>query len=668
MKGKLKRDYWIIKLSGFFDPFYYLKQYPDVRKMDIDPLEHYVLFGWKEGKNPNFWFDTSSYIKANSDIDFSKINPFAYWILHEKFYFINLFKKIRRELSIENIRLLISYIKSFGAKVLIKKIKAKILIFKKVENQYQRWIRLNEPSQEQLEEQKRFQFPISPKISIVTPVYNTDSKHLIEMIESVLAQTYSRWELCIVDGNSSKPEVKEILEQYKHKDKRIKIKYLSENKGIAENTNEAIKIATGDYIAFLDHDDVLSPFALFEVVKAINKEPQVDFIYSDEDKISSDSKLRYEPHFKPSWNPELLRSCNYITHLIVVKKELLDSVGWLRNGFEGSQDYDLILRCTERANKIVHIPKILYHWRAHVQSTAKTPNIKLYAFESGKKALREHLERKGFYDSKVDILYPYFGWYKINYKLKYMPKVSLIVSGLRPQRCINSIFSKSTYKNFEIILITPELINITGVRLIRWKNRAWWHWASANNYAVKFSSGEVLLFLHSDTEVITSDWIERMLEHIQKDEVGIVGVKLYYPDNTIQHAGVIMGIKGSFGYSHRNYPKEHPGYFGRLISVQNVSAVSGSCMMVKRKVFNELGGFDESYSLVSDIDFCLRARKKGYLIVWTPFAELYHYDKKNTFIPMEEIKRFQTKWSEELQDPYYNPNLTLEKEDFSISI
>ena len=584
----------------------------------------------------------------------------------KRHYLVNFLKKIFKEINIRDIWFLILYIKKFGIKTLIKKLKAKIFLFEKIEDQYQRWIKLNEPSYEQLEEQKRFQFSINPKISIITPVYNTNSKHLIEMIESVLAQTYSKWELCIVDGNSSKEHVKEILEKYKHRDKRIKIKYLSENKGIAGNTNEAIKIATGDYIAFLDHDDVLSPFALFEVVKVINKDPQVDFIYSDEDKISSDSMLRYEPHFKPSWNPELLRSYNYITHLIVVKKELLDSVGWLRNGFEGSQDYDLILRCTERANKIVHIPKILYHWRAHLQSTAKTPNIKQYAFESGKKALSEHLERKGFHDSKVDILFPYFGWYKINYKLKYMPKVSLIVSGLRPQRCINSIFSKSTYKNFEIILITPELINITGVRLIRWNNGVRWHWASANNYAVKFSSGEVLLFLHSDTEVITPDWTERMLEHIQKDEVGVVGAKLYSPSNTIQHAGIVLGIKGSFGYLHRNYPREHPGYFGRLISVQNVSAVSGACMMVKREVFNEIGGFDESYYLLSDIDFCLRVRKKGYLIVWTPFAELYHYEN-HISIPEEEIKRFQKRWSKELQkDPYYNPNLTLEKDDFSI--
>jgi len=573
-------------------------------------------------------------------------------------------KRIFKGTSIKDLLL---YIKDFGIKTLIKKLKAKFFLFKKIENQYQEWIKLNEPSQDQLEEQKRFQFPINPKISIITPVYNTNRRHLIEMIESVLAQTYSKWELCIVDGNSSKEHVKEILEKYKSKDKRIKIKYLSENKGIAGNTNEAIKIATGDYIAFLDHDDILAPFALFEVVKVINKDPQVDFIYSDEDKISSDSKLRYEPHFKPSWNPELLRSCNYITHLIVIKKELLDSVGWLRNGFEGSQDYDLILRCTEKAYKIVHIPKILYHWRAHIQYTAKTPNTKLYAYESGKRALKEHLERKGFPDSEVNILFPYFGWYRINYKLKYISKVSLIIFGFRPQRCINSIFNKTKYKNLEIILITPEHINKSGVRLIKWRDKSMWHWSFANNYAVKFSSGQILLFLHSDTEVITHDWIERMLEHIQKDEVGIVGAKLYYPDYTICHAGIILGIKGSFGYSHRNYPKEHPGYFGRLISVQNVSAVSGACMMVKRKVFEEIGGFDESYSLISDIDFCLRARKKGYSIVWTPFAELLYY-KKNIFIPLEEIKRFQTKWAEELQDPYYNPNLTLEKEDFSISI
>ncbi len=677
MKGKLKIDYWIIKFSGLFDPFYYLKHYPDVRIMDIDPLEHYVLYGWKEGKNPNSWFDTKFYMETNPEI---KLNPFSHWILFGRkegrkpnssayfFYpetaydYFELAKGIIKEINIQNLRKAVYYLKNYGIKTFLQKLKSKASIRTDL---YRRWIEKNEPSFEEIKAQENYSFFLNPRISIVTPVYNTEKKYLIEMIESVLNQTYKNWELCIVDGNSSKDYVKEVLEYYRRKDKRIKVKYLSENKGIAENTNEAIKIATGDYIAFLDHDDILPPFALFEIAKAINENPDADFIYSDEDKISADTEKRFDPHFKPDWNPELLRSYNYITHLIVIKKELINSSGLLKKQFEGSQDYDLILRCTEKAKKIIHIPKILYHWRAHRESAAEISEAKLYAFQSGKKALKEHLKRMG-YESEVEIFYPYFGWYRVRYKLRKRPKVSIIISGKEIGRCVKSILEKSTYRNFEIIAFGEE--KTEGIRNLEWKKD--WNWASANNYAVQFSSGKILLFLHSDTEVINPDWLERMLEHIQKEEVAAVGAKLYYPDNTIQHAGVIIGIKGIFGYSHRNYPKEHPGYFGRLISVQNVSAVTGACMMVKKEVFEEVEGFSEEFTYLSDIDFCLKLREKGYLIVWTPFSELYHYEDKNFFLPEKEVERFKKRWSHLLKkgDPYYSPNLTLEREDFSVSI
>lgn len=581
----------------------------------------------------------------------------------------------------------ISYIKIYRFKAFLNKSKEKIL--SKIKVDYKIWIEAFEPKAKDLEAQRKIIFSSSPQISIIVPTYNTEKTFLIDMIKSVLGQTYSNWQLCIADGASKSKHIEKVLDSYAKKDKRIKVKYLSENKGIAGNSNEAISLATGDYIALLDHDDTLAPFALFEVVKAINKNPDADFIYSDEDKLSEDGKKRTNPHFKPEFAPDTLRSYNYICHLSVIKKELLNKVGYFREGFEESQDYDLILRCTEKAKKIIHIPKILYHWRMSENSVAQDPNAKPYAYESGKKALKEHLERIGLKATPRDGMF--LGSYKIDYDILNNYKVSIIIPNKDHKEdletCINSIIEKTAYKNYEIIIVEnnskeksifdyyKSLQTYDFIKIITWNKP--FNYSAVNNYAVKHSNARILLFLNNDTEVITPNWLEEMISFTQRKDVGIVGAKLLYKDNTIQHGGVIIGIGGVAGHAFKYFNIDDDGYFGRLKIVQNLSAITGACLMIRKEVFEEVGGFDEGYPVAfNDIDLCMKVRDKNYLVVWTPYAMLYHHESKSRGYDdsPEKIERFnketelfKKKWDYSLKncDPYYNPNLTLEKEDFS---
>jgi GT2 family glycosyltransferase len=562
---------------------------------------------------------------------------------------------------------------------------------------YDKWIAANEPTISDLKAQSTRinDFGYKPLISLVVPVWNTPKEILNQTISSVLQQTYGNWELCIADANSD-PDTKKVLSHWSKKDRRMKIKFLDENKGIAVNSNEALSLAQGEFVAFLDHDDCLSPFALFEVVLALQQYPNADLIYSDEDLISMDGKKRFGPHFKPAYNPDLLRSINYITHLMVIRKTLGDKIGWLKNGYEGAQDYDLTLRAVERARDIVHIPKVLYHWRHWSSSTTNTPgasstNAKKNANESGKKALQEHLERCGLNGVVEDG--PDTTTYQVRYSIIDHPLVSIIIlnrdhsQDLR--RCITSIRSKSTYENYEIIVtenasqedqtfhLYDEFRKAPSIRIIEYKQP--FNFARANNFAVGHARGDVFLFLNNDTEVISRDWLERMLEHALRKEVGIVGSKLFYPNNTIQHAGVILGIGGFAGHSHKHSPGNATGYINRLRLIQNYSAVTGACLMMRKVVFHEIGGFDEQYDLaLSDIDLCLKVLSNDYLIVWTPYAELYHHesrtrgyedDEKKQRRFKGEIDRFKQKWSALLErgDEYYNPNLTLSAENFSIN-
>ena len=583
-------------------------------------------------------------------------------------------------------------LKDYGLQTFIEKVKNRLDKILYTDDLYPSWIEKNEPKEKELKRQRNQKFNYEPKISVIIPTFNAPKQFLKDVINSVLGQTYSNWELCVVDGGSQKGHVKETLKAFSEKENRIKVKVLPENKGITGNSNEALSLATGDLITFVDHDDTLAPFSFYEVIKAINENPDADFIYSDEDKISENGEKRFDPHFKPDWSPDTLRSYNYITHLTVIKRELLDRIGWFRGEYEGGQDYDLILRATERSGRIVHIPKILYHWRISRKSAAGNAYAKVYAYESAKKALRDHVKRTGLNGKVQDGLF--LGSYKITYPIDLSSKISIIIPNKDQaeslERCVKSIVNRSTWKNIDVLIVEngsvetktfklyDELEKWGKIRIIEWEKP--FNYSAINNFAVSYAKGEVILFLNNDTEIINRDWLERMLEHVLRRNIGAVGAKLYYDNDEIQHAGVVIGVTGIAGHSYRYSHKRSSGYMNRLKVIHNLSAVTGASLMTKRCVFEQVGGFDERLAFAfNDIDLCLKMREEGYLVIWTPYAELYHHESKtrgyeDTLEKQErfrhEIEYFRSRWKHVLEkgDPYYNPNLTLDKEDFSIRI
>lgn len=556
-------------------------------------------------------------------------------------------------------------------------------------DEYHRWIYFNEPTAKELEEQRKTKFKVEPKISILVPMYHTPVKYFEELVDRLINQTYGNWELCLADGSEEKN--KEIL-KIASKDERIKYQFLNCNQGISANTNAALKCATGDYIALLDHDDLLADFALYEIVKVINEKEEVEFIYSDEDKCTK-IENRYDPHFKPDFAIDTLRSVNYICHFSVFKKELMDKLGGFRSEFDGAQDYDIILRMAEQAKSIVHIPKILYHWRVHPASTAASTagDAKPYAFEAGKKAIESHLERVSL-KAKVEHGIS-LGIYRTIYEVIGNPKVSIVIPNMdhieELKVCIGSILEKTTYSNYEIIVVEnnskkeetfayyKELEKNEKIKVVYYPEKKF-NYSKIINFGVKEATGEYIMQLNNDTELITPNWLEELLGYAQRKEIGAVGVKLYYPDNTIQHDGVIIGIGGVGGHILKNLPRDQRGYFARDSFVQNLSAVTAACMLSKKEIYEEVGYMDETFEVAfNDLDFCLKIREKGYLIVIDPFVELTHYEsksrgyedteeKKKRF--QGEVERFQKKWETILEegDPYYNPNFRLDIEDYKI--
>ncbi len=530
-----------------------------------------------------------------------------------------------------------------------------------------------------------------PMFSIIVPVYNTHEKWLRLCIESVLKQVYDNWELCIVDGFSTKPYIRKVLEKYAKQDNRIKVKFLSENQGIVGNSNEALALASGEFIGFLDHDDELAPGALYEVVKKLNEKKDIDFIYTDEDKIST-AGTRLDPHFKPDWSPDMLMSHNYITHFAVIRKKVIDEIGGFREGYDGSQDYDLFLRVTEITSKIAHVPAILYHWRMTPQSAASSQHAKPYAYVAAKKAIQDSLTRR-----KVEAEVDYgitAGFYRVKYKLISNPTVSIIIAAKDKaeslRRCVQSVLDKTPYDKYKILIVDnqsrePQMFKYykeiaANPKVDIAKVGGLFNCARINNYAVSLVDSEYIIFLDYFTEIISQQWLTAILEYLQRKDVGAVGVLLYYPNNTIHHAGMILGIGGAVGYSHRRFPIYAYNYMNRARIVQNLSAVTGACLATKKGVFQETNGFDERYRRAfGDVDFCLKIREMGYLIVYTPYAELYYHgslDRDHDDAPEKQVEfkkemaYFQRKWHHVLAngDPYYNPNLTLEREDFSIKI
>ena len=544
---------------------------------------------------------------------------------------------------------------------------------------------------EVLEKQRQTAFSRNVKFSILVPLYNTPKQYLKEMIESVTAQTYADWQLCLADGSDDQhTEIEAWVKEFSKGDPRVSYRKLEKNGGISENTNACIEMAEGDYLALFDHDDLLHPAALFEVMRAI-EEQNADFIYTDENTFSKTPADAYCPHFKPDFSPDLLRSYNYICHFTVFSRALLEQTGGFRRAFDGSQDYDMILRLTEKANKIVHIPRILYYWRAHQNSVASDISAKPYTIEAAKKALAEHLDRMGLKGSVSDSFVP--STYRISYEIEGEPLISVVIPNMDHtddlDRCIRSAERLSTYRNFEILIVENNsrldetfayydkiCAEYDNIRVVRWEHE--FNYSKINNFAMSEAKGEYAVLLNNDVEILTPSWLEEMLMFVQRKDVGAAGMMLYYPDDTVQHAGVILGIGGIAGHSHKYYARGDNGYMSRLTLAQNLSAVTAACMMVKTSVYREVGGLDETLAVAfNDVDLCMKIREKGYLIVFTPYGEAYHYESKsrgleNTREKKERFYRetvtFIKKWNAFLEagDPYYNPNLTLLHEDFSL--
>lgn len=559
---------------------------------------------------------------------------------------------------------------------------------------YQLWIKKHEPNVAALEEQRKTRLSLEPTISLIVPVFQTPRQFLVDMIESVIDQTYGQWELCLAVGGSTEQHVREVLEAYAAKEPRIKVKFLGENKGIAGNSNEALSLASGDYIGLLDHDDLLSPFALFDVVKTINDHPEAEFIYSDQDNISEDGAKRTNPFFKPEFSPYYLLSSNYISHLCVFKKNVIGKIGGFRLGFDGSQDYDLILRATEETNEIVHIPKILYHWRISTTSAAGSHRAKPYAYEAAKKVISEALKRRGMVGG-VAMIPNIYGLYRIILRPREERKVSIIIPSKDSysliSRCIESILARTTYQNYEIVVVDnassePGVLDYYQrlssahqmIKIVCYDEP--FNFQRAINLGVRASEGDFLILLNNDTAIITEDWIEQMLAWCSQDDVGAVGCKLLYEDNTIQHAGLLVGVKGYVSISHHNLPKDEAGYGGAIQAVKEYSAAAAACLMTKRTCFEMVGGFDEQFQIAhGDIDFCLKLRRKGFYILYIPTVEIYHYESKTRGYEdtPEKIARFRqensllmSRWKDILVngDPYYSPNLNRETGDFTIRV
>ena len=557
------------------------------------------------------------------------------------------------------------------------------------EGGYEAWLARHKVDKRTLRRQKHSAFAQKPLISIVIPLYCTPLPYLKELLESVRRQSYENWQLCLADG-SPDDKAKEFIEKHYGREKRIVYRKLEENGGISVNTNEAVALAAGEYLMLCDHDDTLEPDALYEIVKAIN-DTGADVLYTDEDKVSMDGRHYFDPNFKPDFNLFRLRENNYICHIFVVKKSLTDETGLLRSEFDGAQDFDFILRCCEKAQKITHIPKVLYHWRCHMDSTAADPSSKAYAYEAGRKAVREHYQRLDI-DAKVEMT-ERPGWYRSHVKVQGNPLISVIIPNKDHtddlELCLFSMTRKSTYRNYEILIVennsekeeTFEYYRklpdrYPKARVLTWEKE--FNYSAINNFAAKEAKGEYLLFLNNDVEILTPDWMEEMLQNCQQENVAAVGAKLYYPDDTIQHAGVVLGLGGIAGHIMCRASKEDPGYFGRMISVQEISAVTAACMMVKKSDFDAVGGLDETFQVAfNDIDLCMKFRAAGKKIIFTPYAELYHYESKSRgledtpekqFRFDKEVKRFQEKWAKQLEmgDPYYSPNLSVTEGDCSL--
>ena len=548
---------------------------------------------------------------------------------------------------------------------------------------YDTWLRIMRVSRQELFAQRKTKFSYAPKFSVVVPLYHTPAKFLKDLVRSMMYQSYANWELCLVNASPEDVHLTSLLENWAMRDKRIRVIRLEKNLGIAQNTNAGIAASTGEFIAFLDHDDFLEPDALFCYADALNKDKTIDVFYSDEDKTDEYAAHYFYPHFKSDFNIDLLHANNYMCHFLAVRKSLVDTVGGLNEKFDGAQDYDFVLRLTEHTKKIYHCPRILYHWRCSNQSTAASQGNKMYAIHAGKAALNAHYKRLGWnaraQEGAVD------GWYQTKFTLKEEPLVSILIPNKDHTDdldvCLNSFFERADYQNYEFIIIEnnsvlPETFAYyekiekehDNVKVVYWE--AGFNYSAINNFGFKFAKGDYIMLLNNDVELITPDIFQSMLGFCMRPEVGIVGAKLLYNDHTVQHAGVLVGAGGLADHVFKGIHEDDPGYMGRAISSQDVSAVTAACLLVKRSVYEEVGGLEDEFQVAfNDVDFCLKVRKAGYLIVYDADVKLFHYESKSRgmedtterFIRFgNEMMLLNSKWDilSTFVDPYYNPNLS----------
>ena len=653
----------------------------DCRVVTEDKMCGFILsFIREEGKEYKLIFED-----GNNRKEVSLSTFFVERSENKKLSLATAFKRI----SPKMIKRFFEYLHENGLKETIYK----VMFGMQEEFDYDAWFRRNRITEEELEVQRKVTFSYAPKISIITPTFNTPKQLLIEMIESVREQSYSNWELCLADGSDADCETRKVLEEYTKKDSRIKVVYLDKNYGISGNTNKALELVTGEYTGLFDHDDVLEKDALFEVLKCL-QDIHHDIIYTDEDKLNGQTLQYEDPNLKSDYNEDLLLSHNYITHFFVVKTDIIRSVDGFDSEYDGAQDYDVILKCVEKTNDIYHISKVLYHWRMHEGSTALDPESKMYCYVAGEKAIQHHLERLGI-EAKVEMREkPYWGLYHVKYDTCDDPLVSIIIPNYEHadvlKKCIDSLFEVNTYQNIEIIIIENNSKeqktfdyyaslekNHHNVKVVKWDGT--FNFSAINNYGVKYAKGEYLLFLNNDTEVINPDSISEMLGTCMRKNVGVVGSKLLYADNTIQHDGVVIGFAGYARHVLNGIEGvKEPGFMMRAQLNCDYSAVTAACMMTKKSLFEEIGGFDEQFVVAcNDIDYCLQVREKNQLVVLNRFSVWHHFESKsrgyeNSLDKVkrfdDEVERWQEKWKDILEhgDSYYNSNFKLEDEPFEL--
>lgn len=569
----------------------------------------------------------------------------------------------------EKIKKIDSYIKAYGIGKTVGFLYEKAT--HKDQKDYERWLERHKITEAIREVQKETVFDKQPCFSIVVPLYKTQEKYLKELVESIKGQTYSNWELCLSDGSGGDSPLKEILKELEHSDSRIKVISSKESLQIAENTNAAIDIATGDYIVFADHDDILSVDALYECTKCINENQEVDMIYSDEDKVSMDGQTYFEPHFKPDLNMDLLCSVNYFCHLVVVKRQLLEQAGKLNGEYNGAQDYDFVLRCVENTDAVYHIPKILYHWRAHMDSTAENPESKRYAFEAGRRAIQKHYERIGLKDAYVEeTAYP--GTYRTRYKYADKPKVSIIIDEITKKELLGKTLQSikaNDYPDYEVIIVDctekkeiEKFVEKYQDKRIRVKRgEKIWTAAKRKNEGAGCAEGEYLIFLAGNAEYADKEGISELVSVAMRSDVGVVGTRSYYKNGTVEHAGCVIGMNGTAGSLFEYTLRGENGYFSHIVTQMQYSAVAGACMMVKKDIFEKVNGFDEDYKgELGKVDLCLKIRNKHMSVVYNPYVKVMRWSNELRNNENDE-KLFKKQWAEILEkdDPYYNKNLSL---------